>query len=117
MASELISFLFFAFLKILKTDNCRIFLFHVILMIQCGQGSTNDQLRPTCIPTLSSIQVESVAAGLWHTVCITANRRVYAFGGNQFGQLGNGADQDEVHNKLTFFLWGYETVDHLIASC
>lgn len=65
-------------------------------MFQCGQGSTSDQLRPTNVPSLSEIQVERVAAGLWHTICITANGRVYAFGGNQFGQLGTGADQAEV---------------------
>ncbi|KAG8649356.1 ultraviolet-B receptor UVR8 isoform X3 [Manihot esculenta] len=82
------------------TDAGALFTFGWGLYGQCGQGSTNDQLRPTCIPTLSSIQVESVAAGLWHTVCITANRRVYAFGGNQFGQLGNGADQDETRPTL-----------------
>lgn len=46
--------------------------------------------------SLSGSQVESVAAGLWHTVCITAEGLVYAFGGNQFGQLGTGADQGEV---------------------
>ena len=65
--------------------------------IQCGQGSTNDQLRPTCVSSLSGTQVERVAAGLWHTLCITIEGCVYAFGGNQFGQLGTGADQAEVH--------------------
>lgn len=38
-------------------------------------------------------------AGLWHTMCISVEGRVYAFGGNQFGQLGTGADQAEVHAK------------------
>lgn len=38
-----------------------------------------------------------MAAGLWHTVCISADGDVYAFGGNQFGQLGTGTDQAEVH--------------------
>ncbi|XP_059428338.1 ultraviolet-B receptor UVR8-like isoform X2 [Corylus avellana] len=62
---------------------------------QCGQGSTNDQLRPTCVSSLLGTQVERVAAGLWHTLCITIEGCVYAFGGNQFGQLGTGADQAE----------------------
>ena len=65
-------------------------------MIQCGQGTTNDQLRPTYVSSLAATQVERVAAGLWHTICITVEGRVYAFGGNQFGQLGTGADQAEV---------------------
>lgn len=46
--------------------------------------------------SLSDTQVESISAGLWHTVCITAEGLIYAFGGNQFGQLGTGADQGEV---------------------
>lgn len=44
------------------------------------------------------IQVEQIAAGLWHTVCISVEGRVYVFGGNQFGQLGTGVDhQAEVY--------------------
>lgn len=64
--------------------------------MQCGQGSTTDVLGPTCISSLSGIKVERVAAGLWHTVCVTVDGRVYSFGGNQFGQLGTGDDQLEV---------------------
>ncbi|XP_011653647.2 ultraviolet-B receptor UVR8 isoform X1 [Cucumis sativus] len=66
----------------------------------CGQGNTNDLLRPTCVSSLSSTQVESISAGLWHTVCITAEGLVYAFGGNQFGQLGTGTDQGETIPRL-----------------
>ena len=73
--------------------------------IQCGQGSTNDLLRPTCISSLSGIQVLGVAAGLWHTVCIAVDGQVYVLGGNQFGQLGTGAEQAEVHlNAVNFSL-------------
>lgn len=43
------------------------------------------------------IQVEQIAAGLWHTVCISVEGHVYVFGGNQFGQLGTGVDQAEVY--------------------
>ncbi|KAF7816395.1 ultraviolet-B receptor UVR8 isoform X1 [Senna tora] len=62
---------------------------------QCGQGSTDDELSPTCVSSLLGIQIEGVAAGLWHTVCISTHGDVYAFGGNQFGQLGTGAEQAE----------------------
>lgn len=50
--------------------------------------------------SLLGIRIESVAAGLWHTVCISSDGDVYSFGGNQFGQLGTGADQAEVHALL-----------------
>jgi len=49
---------------------------------------------------LLGIRIEGVAAGLWHTVCVSADGDVYTFGGNQFGQLGTGGDQAEVHYKL-----------------
>ncbi|XVF23958.1 hypothetical protein REPUB_Repub13aG0084600 [Reevesia pubescens] len=67
---------------------------------QCGQGSTDDELSPTCVSSLLGIGIESVAAGLWHTVCISADGDVYAFGGNQFGQLGTGGDQAETLPRL-----------------
>lgn len=46
--------------------------------------------------SLSGIQVKRIAAGLWHTLCISVEGHIYAFGGNQFGQLGTGVDQAEV---------------------
>ncbi|XP_030480783.1 ultraviolet-B receptor UVR8 isoform X3 [Cannabis sativa] len=67
---------------------------------QCGQGGTYDQLRPTYVNSLSTVRVEKVAAGLWHTLCVSDEGLVYAFGGNQFGQLGTGTDQIETVPKL-----------------
>lgn len=64
--------------------------------VQCGQGSTDDELSATCVSALLGIQIEAVAAGLWHTICISTTGDVYSFGGNQFGQLGTGSDQAEV---------------------
>lgn len=85
------------FILLMKLSNYASF-------IQCGQGSTSDLLRPTCISSLSGIQVLAVAAGLWHTVCIAGDGQVYTFGGNQFGQLGTGAEQAEVClNAVTYF--------------
>ncbi|KHN13116.1 Putative E3 ubiquitin-protein ligase HERC4 [Glycine soja] len=67
---------------------------------QCGQGITDDELSPTCVSSLLGIHIEGIAAGLWHTVCTSADGDVYAFGGNQFGQLGTGADQAETLPRL-----------------
>lgn len=53
--------------------------------------------------SLLGIKIEGVAAGLWHTICISADGDVYAFGGNQFGQLGTGADQAEVLTRAFIF--------------
>ncbi|CAM8954917.1 unnamed protein product [Rhodiola kirilowii] len=67
---------------------------------QCGQGSTDDELSPVCATSLLGIHIQGVAAGLWHTVCISDDGDVYSFGGNQFGQLGTGVDQAEVLPRL-----------------
>lgn len=53
--------------------------------------------------SLLGIKIDGVAAGLWHTICISADGDVYAFGGNQFGQLGTGADQAEVLTRTIIF--------------
>ncbi|CAN1746829.1 Ultraviolet-B receptor UVR8 [Linum perenne] len=67
---------------------------------QCGQGSTDDELNPTCVSSLLGIRIAAIAAGLWHTVCISDDGDVYAFGGNQFGQLGTGTEQAEALPRL-----------------
>ncbi|KAJ6381368.1 hypothetical protein OIU77_030113 [Salix suchowensis] len=82
------------------TDAGELLTFGWGLYGQCGQGSTNDQLSPTSLPSLSGIKVERIAAGLWHTLCIAIDGRVYAFGGNQFGQLGTGDDHGESIPRL-----------------
>eukprot|EP00252_Welwitschia_mirabilis_P000760 TRINITY_DN10723_c0_g1_i2.p1 TRINITY_DN10723_c0_g1~~TRINITY_DN10723_c0_g1_i2.p1 ORF type:complete len:508 (+),score=111.39 TRINITY_DN10723_c0_g1_i2:348-1871(+) len=67
---------------------------------QCGQGCTEDELSPAYVSALAGLHIQGIAAGLWHTVCITATGEVYAFGGNQFGQLGTGGDQAEMLPRL-----------------
>ncbi|KAK9291140.1 hypothetical protein L1049_009328 [Liquidambar formosana] len=79
-------------------------------LLACGQRSANDLMKPTCVSSLLGIRIEGIAAGLWHTVCVTAEGHVYAFGGNQFGQLGTGADQAEQDPK------GMELVSRLVSQ-
>ncbi|CAN7015004.1 unnamed protein product [Brassica oleracea var. botrytis] len=67
---------------------------------QCGHGNTNDQLRPMAVAEVQNVQMESIAAGLWHTICISSEGKVFAFGGNQFGQLGTGTDHAETIPRL-----------------
>eukprot|EP00948_MAST-09A_sp_MAST-9A-sp1_P001059 g1059.t1 len=45
---------------------------------------------PKCIKAMSSINVEQVSCGSHHTILVTANHDVYAFGSNEYGQLGIG---------------------------
>ncbi|XP_077238918.1 ultraviolet-B receptor UVR8-like isoform X2 [Tasmannia lanceolata] len=82
------------------TDAGAVLTFGWGLYGQCGQGSTDDELSPTCVSSLWGIHVQGIAAGLWHTVCISADGDVYSFGGNQFGQLGTGSEQAETLPRL-----------------
>ena len=59
-------------------------------------------LSPTCVSSILGVKMQDVSAGLWHTVCISADGGVYSFGVNQFGQLGIGSDQAEVGTLVLF---------------
>ncbi|KAG0584600.1 hypothetical protein KC19_3G221400 [Ceratodon purpureus] len=67
---------------------------------QVGQGSTEDELRPSRVLTKGGLHIVGIAAGLWHTLCITDVGDAYAFGGNQFGQLGVGGNTAEMTPRL-----------------
>eukprot|EP00850_Spirogloea_muscicola_P002339 SM000009S23468 [mRNA] locus=s9:97654:100453:- [translate_table: standard] len=65
----------------------------------CGHGTLEDEPRPRQVTALGGVRVTAVAAGLWHTTCCTEAGEAYAWGGNQFGQLGTGGDLAEVLPK------------------
>ncbi|KAL5733158.1 hypothetical protein ACOSP7_032502 [Xanthoceras sorbifolium] len=98
------------------TDAGAVLTFGWGLYGQCGQGSTDDELNPICVSSLLGIQIEGVAAGLWHTVCISSDGDIYTFGGNQFGQLGTGGDQAETLPRL-LDAPGLENVHAKAVSC
>uniref|UniRef100_M4DED9 RCC1-like domain-containing protein n=1 Tax=Brassica campestris TaxID=3711 RepID=M4DED9_BRACM len=82
------------------TDSGGLITFGWGLYGQCGHGNTNDQLRPMAVSEVQNVKMESVATGLWHTICISSDGKVFAFGGNQFGQLGTGTDHAETIPRL-----------------
>eukprot|EP00850_Spirogloea_muscicola_P011088 SM000067S20365 [mRNA] locus=s67:597748:600451:+ [translate_table: standard] len=67
---------------------------------QCGHGTLEDEPRPRQVTALGGVRMTAVAAGLWHTACCTEAGEAYAWGGNQFGQLGTGGDLAEVLPKV-----------------
>ncbi|TXG49834.1 hypothetical protein EZV62_025709 [Acer yangbiense] len=98
------------------TDAGAVLTFGWGLYGQCGQGSTDDELSPICVSSLLGIRIEGVAAGLWHTICISSDGDIYTFGGNQFGQLGTGGDQAETLPRL-LDAPGLENVHVKVVSC
>ncbi|CAG9330534.1 unnamed protein product [Blepharisma stoltei] len=55
---------------------------------QLGTGKREKELIPVTIQT--GEDVKQVSSGVYHTVYVTVNGRVFAMGGNSFGQLGMG---------------------------
>ena len=56
---------------------------------QIGDGTTTDRHAPTAVVGLPS-DVVSVATGHYHSLAVTSDGRVFAWGMNSLGQLGDG---------------------------
>nr|XP_031322313.1 RCC1 and BTB domain-containing protein 2 isoform X7 [Camelus dromedarius] len=57
---------------------------------QLGLGSGGNQPTPCRIAALQGIRVQRVACGYAHTLVLTDEGQVYAWGANSYGQLGTG---------------------------
>jgi alpha-tubulin suppressor-like RCC1 family protein len=68
---------------------------------QLGHGDFEDQLVPKQIELFghglpsSRVQVKSIVCGGYHTLALTVDRLVYAWGSGKYGQLGLGHDNNE----------------------
>lgn len=59
---------------------------------QLGHGNTEAQRQPTLVKALLGVVVRHASAGYAHTVVLSAEGYVYAFGCNLYGQIGNGKE-------------------------
>ncbi|KAJ7344435.1 hypothetical protein JRQ81_000385 [Phrynocephalus forsythii] len=57
---------------------------------QLGLGNSGNQPTPCRIAALEGIRVQRVACGYAHTLVLTDEGRLYAWGANSYGQLGTG---------------------------
>lgn len=57
---------------------------------QLGLGNTINQLTPYRVSALSNFVVVKVACGYAHTLALTDEGHLYAWGANSYGQLGTG---------------------------
>ena len=60
---------------------------------QLGNGTTNDSTTPVAVDmrgALSGKTVTAIAAGSYHTLVLTSDGKVFAWGYNGWGQLGDG---------------------------
>ena len=73
---------------------------------QCGIDHNGQLISfPTKIGgVLEGVRIKQIAVGTYHTLCLSDDHNVYAFGSNQYQQLGFESDDDKsIAMKVTFF--------------
>ena len=92
----------------------------------CGQASTSedkaiaDELsvwKPRPVRSLRSVSVVSVVCGHFHTLCLTFQGSVYAWGSNSCGQLGLGDCEDRGSPQLVQSLWATPIIALAAGEC
>jgi alpha-tubulin suppressor-like RCC1 family protein len=59
---------------------------------QVGNGSDTNSSTPTAVILPSGVSISQVAAGENHTCGLSSDSKVFCWGNNEYGQLGNGTD-------------------------
>jgi alpha-tubulin suppressor-like RCC1 family protein len=89
-------------------------------ILACGKGATVGHIAadgiysdPTTGATISGVRVRGVAAGIAHSLALSWDGRVYAWGGNNMGQLGHG---DTLARPVPALVEGLESVRGIAAG-
>lgn len=61
---------------------------------QLGDGTTANRLTPVRVILPGGAKAAAVAAGSNHSLAVTTTGKVYAWGSNEYGQLGDGTTRD-----------------------
>ncbi|KAF2073881.1 hypothetical protein CYY_004805 [Polysphondylium violaceum] len=67
-----------------------------------GLGDEAPRFSPTLVASLMGKRIVGAAAGIMHSACIDSQGRLYTWGWNRYGQLGNGSTKVScapVHHK------------------
>ncbi|XP_034282767.1 RCC1 and BTB domain-containing protein 2 isoform X5 [Pantherophis guttatus] len=67
---------------------------------QLGLGNGGNQPTPCRIAALQGIHVQRIACGYAHTLVLTDEGHIYAWGANSYGQLGTGNRSNQLHPVL-----------------
>jgi alpha-tubulin suppressor-like RCC1 family protein len=57
---------------------------------QLGDGTTTERHTPVEVALPEGVSITQIAAGVWHSLALTSDGRVLAWGDNEYGQLGDG---------------------------
>jgi hypothetical protein len=67
---------------------------------QIGNGCNDNQDTPIKVNGFSGERVVMISCGGWHSMALTESGRVFSWGSNKYGQLGNGNTVDSNMPKL-----------------
>jgi hypothetical protein len=89
-----------------------------LLACGCGVAVGHDDANiiydvPTPLAAMSGVRVQSVAAGCYHSLALGWDGRVYSWGENSFGQLGQG---DTLTKRAPALVEGLEGVRGIAAA-
>jgi uncharacterized repeat protein (TIGR02543 family) len=88
------------------TSTGRVYAWGLNVMGRIGDGTTEIKLIPTLI-TFTGLEVgetiKQVNASSVHSIALTTNGRVYAWGGNMSGRLGDGTSDNKLIPTLVSF--------------
>jgi alpha-tubulin suppressor-like RCC1 family protein len=87
-------------------DNGRLFSFGRNQNGQLGNGTRNDSWKACAVSNLAEQRVTGASCGAEHSLCVTAEGQVFAWGWGHYGNLGNGSVADECGTALCLHaLW------------
>jgi len=67
---------------------------------QCGHGTTDEVELPQIVRALQGKPVRKVSAGGFHTLALTEDNELYAWGSGTYGELGSGDQASSATPKL-----------------
>ena len=62
---------------------------------QLGNGTNANQPNPTKVSGLNGVVIQKVVCGNAHTLLLSDDGSIYAFGSNSYGQLGTGSKANQ----------------------
>ncbi|CAG9327791.1 unnamed protein product [Blepharisma stoltei] len=72
---------------------------------QCGHGNTNDVDNPQIIAGLQNKFITMISCGGYHTLAVTDNNEVYAWGSGLYGECGFGEFLNATSPKQVLMPW------------
>lgn len=72
---------------------------------QCGHGHLKDVEHPSLVKALLNHRVSQISAGGYHTLALTHDGQLFAWGSNQYGECAQKSLQQQLTPVPVSFTW------------